>query len=197
MNRAHALLALLLPIAGCFSEVSARSMTEIKPPQPIAASPNQAMVVYVRPTKQAYAISANILDENGRFLGDMPAQGHFAVALPPGRHTFVVWAENTDALSAELMPGKIYFVEVYASMGAWSAHMHLRAIKPSLPSWAERDHWISSTNQYAADTASGQANLAKKGAEAIAERLRRGQEHLTQYQGAELDSHTLAATDGI
>jgi len=32
--------------------------------------------------------------------------------LRSGRHTFVSWAENTDALVADLLPGKIYFVEV-------------------------------------------------------------------------------------
>lgn len=182
--------------AGCFS-TSARSMTELKTPQPIAASADQATVVFVRPSKLAWAISANILDENGKFLGDMPADGHFAVTLPPGHHTFVVWAENTDALSADLQPGKVYYVEVYASMGAWSAHMHFRAIKPSLPSWAERDQWMTKTKQYASDFVTGQANLDKKGAQAVNERLRRGQEHLTQYKGADLDQHTLAAADGI
>jgi hypothetical protein len=194
MSRHLPLLACVFA-AGCFG-TSANYMTAMRPPQAIAAPPDQAMVVFVRPSKMAYAVSANILDETGRFLGDIPAEGHFAVPIAAGRHTFVIWAENTDALTAELLPGKIYFVEVYASMGAWSAHMHLRAIKPSLGSWAQRDGWMLSTTQYTPDLAAGQANLAGK-VEAVQERLRRGNEHLAKYQGADLDLHTLAPTDGI
>jgi hypothetical protein len=127
----------------------------------------------------------------------MPAEGHFAVAVPPGHHTFTVWAENTDVLSADLSPGKVYYVEVYASMGAWSAHMNFRAIKPSLSNWGERDGWMTHTKQYASDFVTGQANLEKKGAKAVAERLRRAEEHLAHYKGADLDIHTLVASDGI
>ena len=171
-------------------------MAEVIPPRPIAAPPDQAVVVFVRPSNLAYAVSANILDETGRFLGDMPARGHFAASLPPGRHMLIVWAENTDAMTVSLLPGRIYFIEVYASMGAWSAHMHLRAIKPSLPSWYEKDNCMRSTTQYVADVASGQANLAGR-QDDLRERLRRGQEHLSQYQGADLDAHSLAETDGF
>jgi hypothetical protein len=191
-TRSIALTVLLL--SGCAS--SARYMTEVIPPRPFSCPPDAAMVIFVRPSKFAWAVSANILDERGRFLGDSPAKGHFSTVVPPGRHMFVVWAENTDALVADLAPGRIYFIEVAATMGAFSARMHLKAIKPSLPSWVLRDEWIRETTQFAVDEAGGQAKLAEKG-DAVAERLRRAQEHMAQAQGEELAFRTLAPTDGL
>jgi hypothetical protein len=185
------LLALLA--SGCAS--AARYMTEIKPPQRIQATPDRAVVVFVRPSKFAFAVSANVLDENGRFLGDSPAKGHFAAYVPPGRHTFVVWAENTDALVADLAPGRICFVEVYATPGAFSAQMHLKAIKPSLPNWAQRDEWMLHTTQFLVDEPRGQENLYRKGAERVQERIRRGLEHMSRYGGEQLDSRTLSPAD--
>jgi hypothetical protein len=192
-----AVVALGALTLGACASTSARFMAEVAPPQPIVAPPGQAMVVFVRPSNLAFAVSANILDESGRFLGDIPAKGHFAAPMPPGRHMLVIWAENTDAMTVNLLPGRIYFVEVYASMGAWSAHMHLRAIKPSLPSWYQKDNWIVNSTQYVVDQMGGQANLAAKGMEAVQERLRRGQEHLAQYQGPDLDAHMLNEPDGL
>jgi hypothetical protein len=111
---------------------------------------------------------------------------------------FVVWAENTDCLVADLMPGRIYFVETYITPGAFSAHFHLKAIKPSLPNWARRDEYMARTTQFAVDQAAGQDNLVrKKGADAVQERIRRAQEHFARYQGEEIESRTLGPNDGI
>jgi hypothetical protein len=181
--------------SGCAS--AARYMTEVKPPQRLTAPPGSALVIFVRPSKLAFAISANIIDEQGRFLGDTPAKGYFAAALPPGRHMFVVWAENTDALVADLLPGHTYFVEVYVTPGMWSAHMHLKAIKPQLPNWQLRDEWLQQTTQFAVDEQAGQQNLLRKGPERVQERLQKGQEEMMRYQGEPLFSRTLGPNDGV
>ena len=181
--------------SGCAS--AARYMEEVHPSRKIVAPPDLATVVFVRPSKLAFAVSANIIDEGGRFIGDIPAKGHFAAVVPPGHHTFVIWAENTDALSADLAPGRIYFIEVYPSMGAFSAQMHMKAIKPSLPNWSRRDQWMQETTQFRADQAGGQENLVRKGEEKVRERVRRGMEHMSKYEGEKLDSRTLGAGDGV
>jgi hypothetical protein len=190
------LLLAAVVASGCGS--AARYMVEQKPPVPLAPAPGKAMVVFVRPSKWAYAVSANIIDQNGTFLGDIPAKGHFAVSLPPGQHLLVVWAENTDALAVDLAPGKVYFVEVYATPGAWSAHMHMRAIKPGMPQWAMRDQWMVNTTQFVvSDPAGAQANLERKGRDKIMERVRRGQEHMTRYSPGQQFERTLAQADGL
>jgi len=189
---------LLLALAsGCAASVpTARNMVEVTPPRPLTAPADSAVVVFVRPSKFAWGISANIIDEQGHFLGDSPAAGHFAAVVPPGRHMFVVWAENTDALDAELAPGKIYFVEVAATMGALSAQMHLRAIKPTSANFPHRDEWMRNTQQWMVQGPAGQENLDRR-ADDVRERLRRAQEHLVKYSADEREERTLRAADGI
>ena len=197
MQRLIAIAFLAALASGCAAQIpQARNMAQVNPPQPLAAPADRALVVFVRPSRYAWGLSANILDEQGHFLGDSPASGHFTALLPPGHHMFVVWAENTDAIDAELAPGKIYFVEVAPTMGWLSAQMHLVAIKQSSPNFAHRDEWMRATSQWVVDGSGGQANLDQRSAD-VQERLRRAQEHLQNYSGDERELHTLRATDGI
>jgi hypothetical protein len=191
--RASAIVTMLF-VAGCAS--SARNMMPVNPPQRLMPPPGQALVVFVRPSKFAWAVTANLLDETGRYLGDAPAQGHFAAVLPPGRHLLVIWAENTDGLDAELAPGRIYFVEVAATMGAWSAQMHLRAIKPPLDNFAHRDEWMLGTTQYAVASTEAQEKLNQRVGD-VQERIRRAREHLEKYSAEEREQHILRAGDGL
>ncbi len=107
-----------------------------------------------------------------------------------------MWAENSDAVAADVVAGRVYFVEVAATMEAFSAQMHLRAIKPGLKSWERRDEWLRGSQQYASDAAAGQANLDRR-AQDVAERLRRGHEQLTKYSGDKLAEHTLGPDDSV
>lgn len=175
---------------------SSQYMRVVESPSPLKPDGEHALVVFVRPSSYAWGVGANVLDENGRFLGDALASGWFAVALPPGHHEFTVWAENTDGLAADLAPGRTYYVEVAATMGGLSAQMHFRAIKPSRPNWSHRDEWMSKTKQYLSDFAAGQANLDKRHDD-VAERLRRAREHLAKYSGDALSEHTLGPDDGV
>jgi hypothetical protein len=197
MGRSVRSMSLLVPLlvgAGC-GAASSPYMRASEPPQPLRAAADSALVVFVRPSGFAYGVGANILDENGRFLGDAMAQSHFAVVMPPGRHMFAVWAENTDAVGAELAPGRVYYVEVMPTMGAFSAQMHLRAIKPSLPSWQHLQEWLTRSKQLIADMAAGQSNLDRRPQD-VAERMRRARERLSRYSGEALVEHTLAPDDG-
>lgn len=192
-------LALSVSIAsGCGTPV--RYMTVAVPRQRIVAPADRAMVVFIRPSRIDFRASSEIIDETGRFMGQIPAHGHFAVSMSPGQHTFVVWALNTDAISANLAPGKIYFVEVNAvkEYSYYSAFMYLKAIKPTMVQWDLLDQWLRETTQYTTAQGDGLAQLAtRKGADRVQERLRRGYEQLAHYQGADLDQHTLLPDDGI
>src|SRR5687767_12354043 len=100
-TRAALGLALLFAtvLSGCAS--TARYMFEVKPARQLAAPPDAALMVFIRPSKMAFGVAGNIIDENGHFMGDAAAKGHFAVPVAPERHTFIIWAENTDALVAD------------------------------------------------------------------------------------------------
>jgi hypothetical protein len=188
------LLSLAVVAAGC--GVSSPYMRPSETPHALRAPADQALVVFIRPSGLAGGVGANILDEQGRFLGDSLASTWFAVPMTPGRHLFVVWAENTDALSAELAPGRIYYIEVAPSMGAFSAQMHLYAIKAGRKSWDKLQDWMGRSQEFIPDVAAGQSNLDRRQKD-VAERLRRANEHAGNWSGEKLAEHTLAPNDGV
>ncbi len=155
----------------------------------------QALVVFVRPTNFAFKLGTTILDEQGHFVGDSGPKSHFAYPVTPGTHEFIVWGENTDVLQLTAAAGKTYYIEVSPKMGAWSARMHLFAIKPSAPTWPKLGEWLSESAAYEPDPQAGQAKLDTRQKD-VAERVRRAQEHLHEYSGEDLDRRTLIAADG-
>jgi hypothetical protein len=198
MSRSFLVLPLVFAAALAAGCVSAPPiMVAVRPPQPMQARPDAALVVFIRPSAYAWAVTADVMDETGHFVGRMVPRGNFAVQMAPGRHLFIIWAENTDVLQADLLPGHIYFVESYLTPGMFSAQFHLKAVKPSLPNWARKDAWIADTTQYAVDIASGQERLNRHGGPEIQERIRRGQEHMARYQGEQIFSRTLEPGDGL
>jgi hypothetical protein len=171
-------------------------MTEVNPPQPLRPPPNSGMVLFVRPSSWGGSAFADILDENGRFIGRTSGGAHFAVVVPPGPHMFAIWGENTDAVQVDVAPGRIYFVEVGITPGWITAQFHLYAITPRASTWGKRDEWVGSTKQMRPDPA-GQALFAGRDAD-VAERLRRAREHLQQYVGTpEQERHFIAQNDGL
>ena len=56
-----------------------------------------------------------ILDENGKFVGDLPGHSAFAISVPPGRHLFVLVSfdhRKEDILFTEMRPGGVYYVDI-------------------------------------------------------------------------------------
>jgi hypothetical protein len=181
--------------AGCASGPAV--MVRVQPPLPLAARRDSALVVFVRPSGWGRGIAPNIIDEAGHLLGESKANSHFAVAVPPGHHMFVTWTENTDALVADLAPGHIYFVEVYVTPGVFVGQAHLKAIKPTLPNWLERDAWMRQTRQNMTDPVAASDKMARIKPSEIEERLRRGSEHMQKYNWSEVHSRSMTPADGI
>ena len=186
--------ALALTTAGCFS-ASSDYMRPVASPQSVKPVADQATVVFVRPSGFGGALKQTILDGKGQFLGDSLPSSRFAVKMPPGEHTFIVWAENTNAVKANLAAGKVYFVEVSLSMGALSARADLIPVKPGSEAWNDLDEWLADTEVFEPDTAGGQAYLSER-KEDVDERIKRAQEHLAKYEGEDLALHTMAPGDG-
>jgi hypothetical protein len=186
-------LAVIVLLGGCAAR--SRYMQPVPATAVLQPPPGQALVVFVRPSSFARSMRFTVLTSRGQFLGDSLPSSHFAVALPPGQHVFLVWAENTGALRAELAPGRIYYVEVSAKMGFGSARAHLLAITPRHARWARLPEWLRDTRRLQPNMATGQAYLNSRSAD-TAERIRRAMEHLTKYTPAELAERTIVAADG-
>jgi hypothetical protein len=171
-------------------------MTELAAPRAPSAASDRATIVFIRPSSYAAGLVVTILDDGGRFVGDALASSYFVHRARPGEHTFIGWAENTSALSANVEAGKIYFVEVEVKLGALSARAHLKALTPRSERWAERDGWLEDARELEVDEVGGQAYLDSR-REDVEERIRRGREALIRYSPAELAERTLAPNDGI
>ena len=188
-----ALLALGLSTAGCTA--TSAYMHEATSARPTEPTTGGATVVFVRPSGYAAGIKTTIFDERGGFLGDSLPESQFAATLPPGRHLFVAWAENTAALQADLTAGRTYYIEVAPRIGVFSARMHLLAITPRSKSWAKLPEWLRDSRPYEPDTSAGQAYLATR-PDDVKERLRRAQEAIRKYDAEDLALHTLSPDDG-
>lgn len=199
LHTVAALLTLAFASSGCVA--TSRYMRPSTVASPVRPGPGQAVVVFVRPSGYAGSMRATIMDGNGRFLGDSLPESQFAVALPAGHHVFVVWAENTEAMLADLAPGRTYFVEVSMKMGFMSARAHLFGITPRSPSWgsenwAERAVWLRETQRLVPDLVAGQTYLDSRAADR-AERLRRATEALAEYPADERPARSLLPQDGV
>jgi hypothetical protein len=189
-----ATVALSALASGCVA--TSKYMIEPSLPTPVIAPPNAAVVVFVRPSHYGQSVATTILDDNGAFMGDSIAGTEFAVTLAPGPHLFLSWAENTAPLTASLLPGRVYYVEVSPRMGFWSTRVQLIAVTPRSENWAELKTWISESTQLVPDSAAGQAYLNGR-QEAVSERIRRARERLGELDREDLAERTLLPEDGM
>ena len=77
-----------------------------------------AVVTFLRPQKFIGFMSFGIWNQDG-LLGNLKGQTCFSVKLTPERHTFIANSRYYSALTADLEPGRHYYVVVEASRG-WS-----------------------------------------------------------------------------
>jgi len=194
MHPTFAAILMLVPLSGCVihsSYMSAGPASAV--PEP---SPNTAVVTFIRPSHFASTIVTTILDENAHFVGGSESESQFTVAVSPGHHVFVVWAENTDGLVADVLAGKHYFVEVSLTAAWLSARGHLIALTPHSPRWHDLQEWRASNTILIPNHETGEAYVESRKADAV-ERVQRAMEHLSQYDAVDMEKRTIRPDDGI
>jgi hypothetical protein len=162
---------------------------------PVTRDPGAATVIFIRPSSSASGQQFTVLDSRGRFLGDALAETYFPVKVPPGEHIFLVWGENTAAVRANVAPGKFYYIEVAPRMGLFSARVQLLAITPRSKSWKDLLTWMHDSEMMMPIEPAGQYYLQSR-QEDTAERIRRAQKILTEYDAEELEERTIRPEDG-
>jgi hypothetical protein len=138
-----------------------------------AASSAEAIVVFVFPSTpcdtQDYVV---VVDEKGRWLGDVSARTRFFARVEPGEHLFFAWPHQeleslkypdynqVGAMAATIDAGKTYYVEVatghYAERVLKSVcprypSVQLFAIAPRTETWGQLREWIDATSPLAQD----------------------------------------------
>jgi len=194
---ASALVTLALTFAATACSGSSHLMAEApKPPAPLAPSPNAATVVFLRPSGFGFAVNFTIVDQNGRFVGEAVAESHFAVTVPPGEYLFIADAENTDVVHANLAPGRVYYVNVAAQMGALSAGVNLDPVRPSEAEWREIPKSLAESNRLIALVAQGQAELNADPAN-LRKIVEDGKRKWAEFSPQEKAAHALDFGDGV
>ncbi len=184
--------ALVAALSACGS--SSRYMQPQQPPLAVNPQPNQAVVVFLRPSNYGGAAMFTVVDGQQRWLGDLNGRQYFVTTFPPGQHTFVVHAENNDMMQAELTAGRVYYVLISVRMGAWSARSSISALTPRREEWANLQEWMNGSTQMRADMASAQA--AMNPAE-LAQWIADAQQNFANYDQNERSIRILGPTDGV
>lgn len=179
---------------GC--AISSSYMTQLVEPQQIQADPESATVVFVRPSGYAGRNKSIILDQEGRFIGECWGQTYFAARITPGEHMFFAWSEGTPTLMATVEAGKIYYVEVAMTLGAWGSRARLFAIGPERSTWVDLPTWLGKSTMLTLNEAAGQT-LTLNRRKRILKIIQKGKNNYFKYAPAEKKRRTLRLDDGV
>ncbi|OOG46339.1 hypothetical protein B0E52_05095 [Rhodanobacter sp. C06] len=127
MIRACAALGAVLMLAGCQSSLMTKASSAAT-----TVGPNDATVVFTRPSSFGGAIQSTVYDVTGgktAFGGVVSAKTEVSMVLPAGEHQLMVVGESADFMDATLAAGKTYYVLVEPRMGMWKARFSLIPIR--------------------------------------------------------------------
>ena len=114
----------LLLITGLFNILCFQAFAQ----ELIAPSEGRSMVYFLRSSGTGALINFKYFDGED-YLGKFSGPGCFTYECEPGEHIFWVAAENRDFVEAELLPDKIYIIEVRPTMGMMKAAVQLYPIE--------------------------------------------------------------------
>lgn len=160
-----------------------------------AAPTDAAQVVFVRPTAWAANRLVTVVDDRGGFVGELEAVSYVVARVRPGRHRFVVWADNTAVLEAHLDAGKTYFVEIMLRAGMWGPGVELLGYGPGRGNWRMLPAWLTEAKRLEPVAASSVA-WAREHEDTIRAHTERVGAVLSDYEEERI-LHTLAVHDGI
>jgi hypothetical protein len=188
----------VLGSAGC--EVKSPYMVVLEKPKSFAASKDVATVVFLRPYDTDPRQVVTIVDEHRTFIGDSLAQSYFATKLPPGGRTFYTLAQGTgtDAMRADLAPGKVYFVYISlgSERGGAAQAASLFALTPRSREWGLLSTWLAKSRQLEVAPASGTLEGTSRYPD-IEQRITQATTALRNYPVPESDIRTLRPDDGL
>ena len=114
-NTARALIFVAMAgLAAC-----GRDIAYMKPLAPgesaLRSNAQSATLVFGQAGRMTTGRLFTILDEHGKFVGDLPGHSAFAITVPPGRHLFVLMSfdhRKEDILYTDMQAGGVYYVDI-------------------------------------------------------------------------------------
>lgn len=127
-------LAVLALASGCFGIQMSSAMRRASGGVP-APGPNESVVVFMRPTEAFACCQASVFDVRDAaadtLVGIIAPYTKVAYKAEPGKHFFMVVGEDASFLRAELLPGKTYYVRLYAFEGQQKTRFELKPVRRS------------------------------------------------------------------
>jgi hypothetical protein len=167
-------------------------------PSSMKAAPNEAVVVFMRPSGYRGGKVSVIIDQNKRFLGEVPPRTYMVARVPPGHHRFIIWPRfHTAPLEANLQGGRTYYVEVaYAYKSA-----NLFAVAPRTKQWPKLRSFLTvydgqTIHEAFPDTARGQTEVNENDGKTRGA-INMATEEWEDLDPDEIPQHTLNPDDGV
>jgi hypothetical protein len=91
-------------------------------------APGKALIYFARTQTMGFAVKVKLYAD-GKFVGLIMSKTYIPLEVDPGKHEFIVEAENAGFLQAEFAPDKIYVVQVAIHMGAMKARTHFEVAR--------------------------------------------------------------------
>lgn len=84
----------------------------------------KSLVYFVRSSGTGALVNFKYFDGE-KYLGKFSGKNYFIYECDPGEHVFWVASENRAFIEADLLSGKVYFIEVRPTVGAFKAAVKL------------------------------------------------------------------------
>ena len=140
------IMLLLLLLSGCADTV--KNMRVVPPDRSVSApEKGKSMVVFIRPSIFGATLESGIFEiKSGvpSLIGTIVATQKLSYQLEPGKHLFMMAANNVDYLLAELKPNKTYYVYIAPIMGRWIGRFSMapmpinRIYSPQFYGWLKK-----------------------------------------------------------
>ncbi len=161
------LLWLVSTLSGCAPYI-------MKPAEVIKASPDYAVVIFLRPSSYgARAVYWNVnnsvsLWDRESLIGALPSNKlYIQYKATPGEHIFMAQDRNWSVVKANLQAGRTYFLMASPRFWGWTSHVSLEIPKPDDK---RVDDWMASSKPIEVDPAQRDA-YEKKWASTVHEVL--------------------------
>jgi hypothetical protein len=147
-------------------------------------SPGKSKVVFIRPGKfEGGGIHFGVHDEE-RLIGKLLSSTYFVYECDPGHHVFSTSMENLSFLDANLLPDRIYYVKVEATMGLLIARAKMSALYPGCDDipWQKMPGLLAESSK--TTITSEEVERDMKGAEGYTERLKKNENEPEPHKDA-------------
>lgn len=103
---------LFIAVLFCLNVVTIKAQTTTTPDTPNFTAPN-------------------LLIDSNKVIGKFNGRNYFRYECEPGHHLFWAKSENRDFIEANLLAGKIYFIEALPTIGIMKSAVQLHQINPT------------------------------------------------------------------